>query len=372
MADPPSAPATPSGPRSAARSGGGALDLSACDLTPIHKRAAEAHSSPHPLIVGVIGPRCAGKTTLSEYLATKLGFQRWDAAALDHGRLMEEIMCDWKRSHVLDGLTAHDARLWLRRPLFYVLFVDAPVLERFRRAAARRSPHDPLSLEEFIKRDDVDCYGARDGSRSGCREAMPYARVRLVNDGSVEHFLKLVADSDLANPEYVRPSWDSYFMRLAELASQRSNCMKRRVGAIVVRENRVVSSGYNGTPRGCQNCNEGGCRRCNGNARAGTGLDECLCLHAEENALLEAGRERAAGAVLYTSLLPCLGCTKKIVQAGVREVVFSAAYAESMDAVSRALLAEAGVRIRQHALGRPASLGPVSALDDSFCELALA
>jgi dCMP deaminase len=90
-------------------------------------------------------------------------------------------------------------------------------------------------------------------------------------------------------------------MRLANLAAQRSNCMKRSVGCVLVREKRVVSTGYNGTPRGMRNCNEGGCARCNAaGTRAGVALDTCLCIHAEENALLEAGRERIRdGSILY-------------------------------------------------------------------------
>jgi dCMP deaminase len=76
--------------------------------------------------------------------------------------------------------------------------------------------------------------------------------------------------------------------------------MKRRVGCVLVREKRVISTGYNGTPKNIRNCNEGGCPRCNGGQSAGVGLSTCLCLHAEENALLEAGRERIReGAILY-------------------------------------------------------------------------
>lgn len=89
-------------------------------------------------------------------------------------------------------------------------------------------------------------------------------------------------------------------MSLASLAARRSNCMKRRVGCVLVREKRVIATGYNGAPRGLTNCNEGGCGRCNSGASGGVGLDTCLCLHAEENALLEAGRERVGkGAILY-------------------------------------------------------------------------
>ncbi|CAD6890512.1 unnamed protein product [Tilletia laevis] len=148
-------------------------------------------------------------------------------------------------------------------------------------------------------------------------------------------------------PTFLRPAWDHYFLSLCSLASLRSNCMKRRVGAVLVRSNRVLSTGYNGTPRGMTNCNEGGCGRCNGGAPGGARLDECLCLHAEENALLECGRERggAEGTVLYCNTCPCLRCAVKIVQTGVREVVYELDY--SMDARSRQIFEEAGVEFRK-------------------------
>lgn len=86
--------------------------------------------------------------------------------------------------------------------------------------------------------------------------------------------------------------------------------MKRRVGCILVKDSRVIATGYNGTPKGLRNCNEGGCQRCNEATPCGTGLDRCLCMHAEENALLEAGRERVGrgqGVILYCNTCPCLG-----------------------------------------------------------------
>lgn len=155
---------------------------------------------------------------------------------------------------------------------------------------------------------------------------------------------------DLSRLESIlRPQWDDYFALLAELAARRSNCMKRRVGCIIARDNRVVATGYNGTPRGVTNCNQSGCARCNGDSkRTGVKLDECLCLHAEENALLEAGRDRVdrPGTVLYSSTCPCLSCAKKIIQLGVREVIYTHTY--SMDAATAVLMQEAGVTLRRH------------------------
>jgi dCMP deaminase len=94
-------------------------------------------------------------------------------------------------------------------------------------------------------------------------------------------------------------------MRLAELAASRSNCMKKGNGAIIAKNNRVVSTGYNGTAFGLINCNEGGCKRCNDNVKQGIDLDKCLCLHAEESAVMEAGRNQTMGSTLYTTSYPC-------------------------------------------------------------------
>jgi deoxycytidylate deaminase len=138
---------------------------------------------------------------------------------------------------------------------------------------------------------------------------------------------------------------DEYFMNLAELASRRSNCMKRRVGAVLVKDCRVIATGYNGTPRGTTNCNQGGCPRCNMSTVRGLHLDVCLCLHAEENAIIESGRDRTQNCKLYTTLFPCLLCAKKIVQCGISEIVFGDSYAT--DEASLQLLQQAKVKVVQ-------------------------
>ena len=149
---------------------------------------------------------------------------------------------------------------------------------------------------------------------------------------------------------FERPGWDEYFMRIARMVASRSNCVKRKVGAVIVRDRRIISTGYNGTPRGTRNCNEGGCPRCNSFAQGGTRLDECLCSHGEENALTQAAYHGVSvrGASLYSTFCPCLTCTKMIINAGIEEVVFNADY--PLGKVSLSLLHEAGVVVRQIAL----------------------
>ncbi|HNX68068.1 MAG TPA: dCMP deaminase family protein [Candidatus Omnitrophota bacterium] len=144
-----------------------------------------------------------------------------------------------------------------------------------------------------------------------------------------------------------RPGWDEYFMNIAKVVAMRSNCMKRKIAAVIVKDKRIISTGYNGTPRGIKNCNEGGCPRCASVDASGKDLGECLCSHGEENAIVQAAYHgvRVKGATLYTTFSPCLMCTKMIINSGIGEVVYQAAY-PMMD-LSLRLLAEAGVTVRK-------------------------
>ena len=146
------------------------------------------------------------------------------------------------------------------------------------------------------------------------------------NHTSVHEFDKDLGLYDFGNNELLRPKWDTYFMKIAHITASRTNCMKRAVGAVIVKDNRVVACGYNGTPFKHKNCNEGGCDRCNSNEVSGKGLDECLCIHAEENAVIEAGRAKTMGGTIYITTFPCLMCAKTLVQAGIERIVYDRPY----------------------------------------------
>ena len=105
----------------------------------------------------------------------------------------------------------------------------------------------------------------------------------------------------MTTPQHERPNWDTYFMDIAHVVARRGNCSRRRVAALLVRDRRIISTGYNGTPRGITNCFEGGCARCAGDAPSGTALTECICSHAEENAITQAAYHGISvkDAVLY-------------------------------------------------------------------------
>jgi dCMP deaminase len=144
-----------------------------------------------------------------------------------------------------------------------------------------------------------------------------------------------------------RPGWDEYFMNIAKVVAMRANCMKRKIAAVIVKDKRIISTGYNGTPRGIKNCSDGGCPRCNAIDASGKDLGECLCSHGEENAIVQAAYHGVSlkGATLYTTFSPCLMCTKMIINSGISEVVYQGNY--PFLETSLKLLEQAGVTVRK-------------------------
>jgi dCMP deaminase len=123
-----------------------------------------------------------------------------------------------------------------------------------------------------------------------------------------------------------RPEFEVYFMGIALAARERANCIGQKVGAVLVVDDRVVSTGYNGTPQGMANCETGGCERCANRDRYGTGqaYDRCICVHAEQNAILSAARFgiRIEGGVLYSTTKPCFNCLKETAQVALRRIYY--------------------------------------------------
>lgn len=136
-------------------------------------------------------------------------------------------------------------------------------------------------------------------------------------------------------------------MDIAHVVSRRGNCSRRKVAAVVVKERRIISTGYNGTPRGVRNCCEGGCERCASDVPSGSSLGDCICSHAEENSITQAAYHGISlkDATIYVTLSPCLTCAKMIINSGIVEVVYDEEY--RFNEQTRSLLAEAGVRCRR-------------------------
>lgn len=148
-----------------------------------------------------------------------------------------------------------------------------------------------------------------------------------------------------------RPSWEQYFMDIASLVSSRSTCIRRQVGAVLVRDKHVIATGYNGAPRGVSHCLEVGCLREKMNIPSGERHEMCRGTHAEQNAIIQAALHgvSTAGSTLYCTYQPCILCAKMLINAGVEKVIFRGEYP---DGLAMELMNEAGLIIRQWEQGK--------------------
>jgi dCMP deaminase len=130
-----------------------------------------------------------------------------------------------------------------------------------------------------------------------------------------------------------RPDWDEYFMEITNVIGKRSTCLKRKVGAIIVKDKHILSTGYNGAPRGIKSCDEiGSCYRQENNIPSGQRHELCRGLHAEQNSIIQAAFHgvKVDGATLYCNFLPCVICTKMIINAGISRIVFDGYYPDDL------------------------------------------
>jgi len=142
-----------------------------------------------------------------------------------------------------------------------------------------------------------------------------------------------------------RPSWDEYFLNIAELVSTRSTCLRRRVGAVLVRDKKILATGYNGAPSKIRHCSSVGCLREKLKVPSGERHELCRGLHAEQNAFLQAALHGTSlkGASLYSTTQPCIICAKMVINTGIADIVIKGDYPDRM---SKNLLREAKVRVR--------------------------
>jgi dCMP deaminase len=142
----------------------------------------------------------------------------------------------------------------------------------------------------------------------------------------------------------MRPSWDEYFMEIVELIKTRSTCLRRQVGALIVKDKRILSTGYNGAPSGCQHCTEIGCLREEMNIPSGQRHELCRAMHAEQNAIVQAAYSGTSlsGGTLYVTHQPCSLCAKLAINAGIHKIIFKGEYPDDL---AMDILKEAGVRV---------------------------
>ena len=143
-----------------------------------------------------------------------------------------------------------------------------------------------------------------------------------------------------------RPSWTKYFMDITTLVAKRATCLRRAVGAIIVKDKQILSTGYNGAPSGIRHCSETGCLRDQLNVPSGQRHELCRGIHAEQNAIIQAAYHGVSinGATLFCTNLPCSICAKMIINAGIKKIYYQSGYADKM---SGEMFAEARVEVIQ-------------------------
>lgn len=329
------------------------------------------------MIIGLTGRNCAGKGIVMQFLSNtgficyslsdvireelmNVGIEITRDILIAKGRelrsrfgpaiLAERIISklDIEKNYVIDSIRhPTEVEVFRRRKDFALMEVIALPEIRFERIKKRGRENDPKTYEEFLK---YEAEEEQNENYEGQQLLLcsKLADIKIENNTTIEELYQqlkyIIVDLVRKQP---RPSWDEYFMMIAKVVALRSNCLKRKVAAIVVKDRRIISTGYNGTPRGTLNCNEGGCPRCNNLVESGSNLEQCLCSHAEENAITQAAYHGILlrDATLYTTYSPCLICSKMIINAGIKEVVYEASYPLSDAALS--LMEEAGVKVRK-------------------------
>jgi len=332
------------------------------------------------MIIGLTGENCAGKSTIADYLMKK-GFYYYSLSDI----IREEVKAEGKavtrenliqkgnelrqkfgpgilgaklaqkvqgdKNYAIDSIR-NPAEVEELRKLgrFFLFYVTAPPNVRFERIRTRDREEDPRTFDAFLEIEKLEMENA-EKTKQNLKGTFALADLKIENDGDlnelherVDRGLAQVSDSFRIS----RPSWDDYFMGIAKVVASRSNCVKRKVAAVIVKDKRIISTGYNGTPRGTRNCSEGGCPRCNSFGESGKGLEECLCSHGEENAIVQASYHGISikDSTIYTTFSPCLLCTKMIINAGIKEVVYNVDY--PLAGTPMRLLKDAGVKVRQH------------------------
>ena len=331
------------------------------------------------MIIGLTGENCAGKSTICEYLRKKgfyylslsdvireelsdEGVEITRDSLIKKGNKMREqfgpsilakkimLKAEGDRNYVVDSIrNAAEVEELKKNQGFFLFHITASPEVRFQRMKIRKREGDPVTFDAFVRIEGIE-RKSEHATHQSIMDAVSKADKKIVNDSDLQHLYDQV-DRVLGEVSekfrFERPTWDEYFMGIAKVVASRSNCIKRKVAAVIVKDKRIISTGYNGTPRGVRNCNEGGCPRCNSFTESGKNLEECYCSHGEENAIVQASYHGISikGTIIYTTFSPCLICTKMILNAGISEVVYNMEY--PLAEAPLRLLREAGVIVRQ-------------------------
>lgn len=326
------------------------------------------------MIIGLTGSLCAGKGEVSNYLkglgffscslsdvlrqeADKLGIEKTrdnlitlgNKLRKEHGngvlaQMIKNILPE-NMNIVIDSIRNPEEVNELRKLQGFVLVgVDSLTETRFSRMLARNRPGDPKTLEEFKKiNEDL---GVEYGQQ--VQKCMKIANCILINNVPLEHLYKKIDKmlKDLGFEKAGRINIDEYFLKLASVVSERSTCRRHKVGAIAVKDKKILTTGYNGAASKARDCLELGCVRDDLCTESGTGRDICRAIHAEQNVIIQAAQHgiNLEGATVYCTHFPCVLCAKMLVNAKVKRFI---TFGDCPDKESLKLFQDTGVEFEK-------------------------
>ena len=337
------------------------------------------------MIIGLTGSLAAGKGVVSDFLKERgfvylslsnelrqIGKEKKVELTRENLQNLGNKMREENGSHVLaklisekinnqkyikavvDGIRNPAEIIELRKIKdFFLISVDASLISRFNRIIERNRESDPRTWEDFLKTDARDKGMNESEAGQGVAKCMEQADFTLINDKTLEETKEKVAEIyqkiELKIP---RPSWDEYFMKAAALVAERSTCLRHHIGAIIVKDKKIITTGYNGAAKGMKDCIELGCLRNELGIVSGTRHEICRAIHAEQNAIIQGALHGISveGGILYCTHTPCIICAKMIVNAGINEIV---SYQNYGDENATEFLMEAGIKLRK--IDRPKS-----------------
>jgi dCMP deaminase len=330
------------------------------------------------MIIGVTGFFCAGKDEFANYITSK-GIEHISLSDILREDLikakievtrthLQELGKDLRlkygagilaeralksmpkdKNYLVSSIgTTGEAKALRKRGDFLLVFIDAPQNIRFERMKARNRENDPKTFDEFRKQEAKETKGGGSAYRE-IENLKKIADVVIVNDGSLDKF-KAKIDKMLHDHgwkyQYKRPSWDEYFMSIVDAVAKRGTCDRGRTGCIIVKDKRILATGYAGSPAGMKHCDEIGHLMKTVFEEDGSKHAHCVrTVHGEANAIAQAAKYGISidGSTIYMKLEPCLDCAKLIINAGIKRVVCEKRYHGAIS--TRKFFEECGVKL---------------------------
>ena len=328
------------------------------------------------ITIGITGTLGAGKGTIVDYLIKNKGFVHYSVRSFiteeinrrglpvnrdsmtmvgndlraQHSpswiveQLYEQAQASGKNCIIESVRTAGEVEALRGKPNFYLFAVDADTKVRYERAVLRGSETDHVSFETFVANEAREMDN-NDPNKQNLRYCIEQADYCFQNDGTIEELNQQV-EKVLSEIMYRRPTWDEYFMELANTASKRATCDRGRSGCVIVKDRQLLVTGYVGAPSGLPHCDEVGHLFRKTIEEDGRVTTHCVrTVHAEQNAICQAARRGISldGATLYCRMTPCRTCAMLIINCGIKRVVCGRKYHAGKE--SEELFAQAGVQI---------------------------